>query len=67
MTVEPESERPDEPPFTLSKDSERAVMVVFDACQVAGASLVTCHRVAAMVAEELERVETRRAETDAAP
>jgi len=47
---------------SLSKDSVRAVDVVFQACRVTGASLVTCHRVAAMVAEELERIEARRAE-----
>ncbi len=52
-----------EPLFdALSKDSARAVDVVFQACKVTGASLVTCHRVAAMVAEELERIEARHAE-----
>lgn len=51
-----------EPLFdSLSKDSVRAVDIVFQACKVTGASLVTCHRVAAMVAEELERIEARRA------
>jgi hypothetical protein len=44
----------------LSKDGERAVLVVFDACRNTGASLATAHRVAAMVAEELERVEAKR-------
>jgi hypothetical protein len=57
---------PVEPPVQLrarplSKDSERSVLVVFEACRVAGASLVTAHRVAAMVAEELERIEASRA------
>jgi hypothetical protein len=44
----------------LSKESERAVLVVFEACRVTGASLVTAHRVAAMVAAELERIEASR-------
>ena len=56
------SER-NEPLFdSLSKGSARAVDVVFQACKVTGTSLATCHRVAAMVAEELERIEARRAE-----
>jgi hypothetical protein len=46
----------------LSKDSQRAVDVVFQACKVTGASLVTCHRVAALVAEELEKIEAHHAE-----
>ena len=49
-----------EPPTSLSKGSERAVNVVFDACRLTGTSLATCHRVAAMVAEELERIEAKR-------
>jgi hypothetical protein len=51
----------DEPLFNcLTKEGERAVGFVFEACKLTGASLVTAHRVAAMVADELEKIEARK-------
>jgi hypothetical protein len=44
----------------LSKDSTRAVDVVFQSCRVTGAALSLCHTLAAKVAEELERIEASR-------
>jgi hypothetical protein len=47
----------DEPPSISAED---AVRYVFDSCRFFGASLVTAHRVAALVAEECERIEAER-------
>lgn len=58
---------PDDEPTCLSYDSARAVDVVFQACKATGASLVTCHNLAAMVAGQLERIEARRAAVGRAP
>ena len=43
---------------------EQAVRFIFDACRYFGASLVTAHRVAALVAEEIERIAIERQKSD---
>lgn len=49
----------DEPPI-ISAEGERAVAFVFDACRYFGASLVTAHKVCALMAEHVERIEAER-------
>jgi len=44
----------------MTTKGEEAVAFVFYACRHFGASLVTAHRVAALVAEEIERIEAER-------
>jgi hypothetical protein len=44
----------------ISDRGEEAVRFIFDACHYFGASLVTAHRVCAVVAEECERIEAER-------
>lgn len=48
------------PPFDSRPTAEQAVAFIFDACRFFGASLVTAHRVCALVAEECERIEAER-------
>jgi len=42
----------------MSEQGEKSVRFIFDACIHFGASLVTAHTVAAMVAKEIERIES---------
>ena len=46
-----------DPPIITAED---AVRYVFDSCRFFGASLVTAHRIAALAAEECERIEAER-------
>lgn len=41
----------------MSEQGEETVAFIFNACRFFGASLVTAHKVAALVAEEIERIE----------